>query len=183
MGETPIQAVPDLAEPVSSRDHLLGPEAAPITLVEYGDYECPDCVASFPNVEALLADGSDRIRFAFRHFPRTSIHPHASVAAQAAEAAGDQGKFWEMHRELFLRQGGLEPDDLDRIALRLNLEIYKFQHDLTTRRFARRIASDHAGGLRSGVAGTPTFFVNGRRVAGRTAEEVRTAIAAAMEGR
>lgn len=180
---TPTDAASDLAQPVASDDHLLGSAGASITLLEYGDYECPDCVASFPNVEALLADGSDRIRFAFRHFPKTSVHPHASVAAQAAEAAGAQGKFWDMHRELFRRQGGLEPDDLDRIALRLNLEIYKFQSDLTTRRWARRIERDHNGGLRSGVKDTPTFFVNGRRVAGMTAEDLRAAITSAAGDR
>lgn len=181
MTDSPTPPLPDLVEPVSSNDHLLGPADAPITLVEYGDYECPDCMASFPDVEALLG-GNEQIRFVFRHFPRTSIHPRASVAAQAAEAAGAQGKFWDMHRHLFLRGGGLEPDDLDRLALRLNLEIYRFQADLTSRRWARRIERDAESGRRSGVTATPTFFVNGRR-AGTTAPEVLKAIEAAMDRR
>ena len=155
----------ELAEPVRDDDHRLGAEDAPVTLVEYGDYECPDCIASFPAVRGLLEELEGRLRFVFRHFPLTSVHPRASVAAQAAEAAGAQGKFWPMHDLLYERRGGLDPDDLDRMALRLNLEVYRFQHDLTTGRFIEKVERDVTSGRRSGVRGTPTFFVNGQRVA------------------
>lgn len=173
--DPPTDAAVDLAEPVSPEDHVLGPDDAPITLVEYGDYECPDCVASFPDVSQLLEESAGRLQFVFRHFSRTSIHPRASVAAQAAEAAGAQGKFWEMHRELFLRQGGLEPDDLDRLALRLNLEVYRFHSDLTSRRWSRRVERDADSARRSGVTSTPTFFINGRRLSGSKMDDLRAA--------
>src|SRR5438874_4667725 len=93
-----------LIEPVTPRDHAIGSPAAPITLVEYGDYECPDCLNAVPIVQQVRKSLGDRLRFVFRHFPRSSIHPHASAAAEAAEAAGDQGKFWQMHEELFRHQ-------------------------------------------------------------------------------
>ena len=104
------------------------------------------------------------MRFAFRHFPLTSVHPGAGVAAQAAEAAGAQGKFWEMHALLYREPGGPAVENLDRLALRLGLEVYRFQGDLTTAAHASRVAADAEGGRRSGVRGTPTFFVNGRRL-------------------
>ena len=163
----------DLTVPVGSDDHLLGPAEAPVTLVEYGDYECPNCMASYPVIERLREEMGDQLRFVFRHFPLTSVHPRASVAAQAAEAAGAQGKFWPMHRLLYESRGGLDEQDLDRMAMRLNLEVYRFHNDLTTARWARRIERHVDGGKRSGVTLTPTFFVNGRRVIGREEAALR----------
>src|SRR5215210_2041410 len=102
--ERPVEARADLAVPVSPADHALGPEDAPVTLVEYGDYECPDCLSAQPILAELRRRLKDRLRFVFRHFPRSSVHPRASAAAAAAEAASAQGKFWEMHEALFRHQ-------------------------------------------------------------------------------
>ena len=151
-------------DPLTDADHALGPADAPAVLVEYGDYECPSCTATFPQIERLLAAQGDRVRFAFRHFPLTSLHPRAGVAAQAAEAAGAQGRFWDMHALLYRRPGGLETDDLDRLALRLGLEVYRFQNDLATERHADKVARQAEAGRRSGVDRTPAFFLNGRRL-------------------
>ena len=170
--------MPDsLAEPVTDADHRLGPDDAPLTLVEYGDYECPHCVETYPAVERLKGELGDGLRFVFRHFPLTSVHPHASVAAQAAEAAGGQGRFWDMHRLLYDRRGGLDLDDLDAMALRLGLEVYRFQGDLTARRYEEKIRRQAESGRASGVKGTPTFFLNGRRVEGASYEALRAATA------
>ena len=164
-----------LAAPVTEEDHCYGPADAPLTLVEYGDYECPGCMQTYPAVERLLKDKGDRLRFVFRHFPLTSVHPHAAVAAQAAEAAGAQGKFWQMHRLLYDRHDGLKLDDLDHMALTLGLEVYRFQSDLTSRRWAAKVQRQAEGGEASGVTGTPTFFLNGRRVKGGSYEALAAA--------
>jgi protein-disulfide isomerase len=157
----------DLLIPVSESDHALGPAAAPVTVVEYGDYECPDCLNTEPIVRQLREHFGDRLRVIFRHFPQHSVHPHASAAAQAAEAAGSQGKFWEMHQALFKSQRGLADLDFTHLALRLGLDPYKFERDSETRAFARRVRDHHEGGVQSGVKGTPTFFINGRRHQGK----------------
>lgn len=166
-GITPQNDCADLVIPITKDDHALGPPDAPLTLVEYGDYECPDCLNALPIVAALRAHFADRLRLVFRHFPRTSIHPGASTAAAAAEAAGVQGRFWEMHEELFRRQRELIDVDLTHLALRLNLEIYRFERDRESEELARRVRNDLDGGLRSGVHGTPTFFINNCRYSGR----------------
>lgn len=155
-----------LAPPVGETDHALGPASAPVTLVEYGDYECPDCLNAFPIVRDVLGRAGDRVRFVFRHFPLNSIHPHASAAARAAEAAGVQGKFWEMHETLFRNQHRLGEVDYLHLALRLGLEVYRFRSDLGRDSIARRVRAQYEGGVASGVRGTPTFFINGRRHAG-----------------
>src|SRR5271163_1362264 len=111
-----------LTIPVNDRDHSIGPAAAPITIVEYGDYECPTCLNAVPVVKSVQQSLGDRLRFVFRHFPRSSIHPHASAAAEAAEAAAEQGKFWEMHKALFEHQKDLGTVDLSHLALTLGLE-------------------------------------------------------------
>src|SRR5438874_1485320 len=152
-----------LLEPVTPRDHAIGPPAAPITIVEYGDYECPDCLNAVPIIQQVRAALGDRLRFVFRHFPRSSIHPHASVAAEAAEAAADQGKFWEMHRALFAHQKELGEIDFSHLALKLGMEIYKFESSRNAEKHRRRIAADYESGLRSGVKNTPTLFINGRK--------------------
>ena len=167
-----------LLDPVGPDDHAMGPPDAPITLVEYGDYECPDCFNAVPVVQNVQAELGDRLRFVFRHFPRSSIHPHASVAAEAAEAAADQGKFWEMHLALFANQKKLADLDFAHLALTLGLEIYKFQSSRDSDRHRRRIAADYAGGEKSGVDRTPTFFINGHRYRG--AVEASAIVAAAL---
>ena len=163
---------PDLAVPVTDADHSRGPADAPITLVEYGDYECPYCGRSAPMIERLRAEFGDRLRVVFRHFPMNSVHPRAAIMAQAAEAAGAQGKFWQMHDLLYSLQDELEDWAPDRLALRLGLEVYQFDADLSGGRFAEKVEADAAGGRQSGVTGTPTFFVNGRRVAGKSEAEL-----------
>jgi protein-disulfide isomerase len=160
------QHSPRLAIPVSERDHAVGPADAPVTLVQYGDYECPYCGKAYPVIKELQKRMGDRLRFVFRNFPLNTIHEHAGVAAQAAEAAGEQGKFWEMHDVLYEHQDDLAEADLNQYALRLGLEIYKFESDLSSERFAKRIREDFRGGVRSGVNGTPTFFINDVRYNG-----------------
>jgi protein-disulfide isomerase len=152
-----------LALPVSERDHVQGPANAPITLVEYGDYQCPYCGEAFPIVEDLRRKLGDQMRFVFRNFPLTQSHEHAEVAAEAAEAAAAQGRFWEMHHELFTNQKSLGKSHLVRYAAELGLNIGQFSHALTTRTFQLRVREDFMSGVRSGVNGTPTFFINGMR--------------------
>jgi protein-disulfide isomerase len=171
-----------LADPVTERDHFVGPADAPITIVEYGDYECPTCLNAVPVVQQVQRSLGDRLRFVFRHFPRSSIHPHASAAAEAAEAAAAQGKFWEMHQALFKHQKELGTVDLSHLALTLGLEIYKFESSRTQEKHHQRIDADFAGGVRSGVIKTPTFFINGRRYDGpNTAEGILAAAKAALK--
>ena len=152
-----------LADPVTDRDHALGPAAAPVTIVEYGDYECPDCLNAVPIIAEARRRLGDRLRFVFRHFPRSNIHPHASAAAEAAEAAADQGKFWEMHEALFRHQSDLSEIDFSHLALTLGLEIYRFESSRSRELHYQRVRTDYEGGLRSGVSKTPTLFINGRR--------------------
>ena len=172
-------AAVDLQVPVGDDDHCYGRDDAPLTLIEYGDYECPGCLQTFPSVERLVRKRGDLLRFVFRHFPLTSVHPRAAVAAQAAEAAAAQGKFWPMHRLLYDRGDGLETEDLDHMALTLGLEVYRFQNDLTTRRWAEKVHRQAQGGVASGVDGTPTFFLNGRRVVGASYDDLLAAVDAA----
>jgi protein-disulfide isomerase len=179
------QHAPRLHVPVSDqRDHVLGPADAPVTLVEYGDYECPYCGRAYPIVKRLREEMGGRMRFVFRNFPLNTIHEHAGVAAQAAEAAAAQGKFWEMHNLLFEHQDDLAEADLRGYALRLGLEIYRFDADLSSEVFARRVREDFRGGIRSGVNGTPTFFINAARYNGSLEfDELREAVEqAAREG-
>jgi protein-disulfide isomerase len=166
-----------LVDPVTDRDHALGSPTAPITILEYGDYECPDCLNAVPIVAQLRERLGDRLRFLFRHFPQNSIHPHASVAAEAAEAAGEQGKFWEMHQALFDHQRELADVDLSHLALTLGLEIYRFEDSRSRERHRRRVLGDYESGLRSGVKKTPTFFINGRRYDGSVESDAIVAAA------
>ncbi|MFL5841806.1 MAG: Na+/H+ antiporter NhaA, partial [Thermoleophilaceae bacterium] len=153
----------DLSEPVDEEhDHIRGPEDAPVTLVEYGDFECPYCGQAEPIVRELLAGRGD-VRYVWRHLPLTDVHPHAEVAAEAAEAAGAQDKFWEMHDRLLQNQGALRPRDLLDHAEALGLDVERFREDLRRQTFAGRVARDVESAELSGVSGTPTFFVNGRR--------------------
>jgi protein-disulfide isomerase len=152
---------PILSEPLDASDHLTGLPEAPVILLEYGDYECPTCLKAFPIIKQLLKQMPDVLQVAFRHFPQNSIHPHASVAAQAAEAAGAQGKFWKMHDALFTYQDRMDEWDMSQYALKAELELYKFEADLSSERFARRVARDLESGRRGGVRKTPTLFING----------------------
>jgi protein-disulfide isomerase len=153
-------AGPALAEPVGQGDHVQGPPRAPVTLVVYGDYECPFTRRARTVVRAAQQRAGDRLRYVFRNFPLAK-HPHAFRAAEAAEAAAAQGRFWEMYELLFRTQWALEDGDLARYAAQLGLDLDRFRDDLTRHAHAPRIRADLESGQRSGVRGTPTFFVNG----------------------
>lgn len=157
----------DLDDPVDSdRDHVRGADDATITLVEYGDYECPYCRAAAGAIDELLGHSGWTLRFVFRHLPLPDVHPHAELAAEAVEAAGAQGRFWQMHDLLLSRQDHLELPDLVQYARELGLDVDAFRADLDSRRFAPRVARDAMSAEVAGVAGTPTFFINGRRYVG-----------------
>ncbi|MGN6378890.1 MAG: Na+/H+ antiporter NhaA, partial [Gaiellales bacterium] len=156
----------DLAVPVDpDRDHIRGPKTAKVTLVEYGDFECPFCGRAESVIRELLADFGD-LRYVWRHLPLNDVHPHTQLAAEAAEAAGCQGAFWEMYDTLLANQPALNRDDLLGYAEQLGLDVERFEDDLDRHRGAARIAEDVDGADLSGVSGTPTFFINGRRHAG-----------------
>ncbi len=151
-----------LIPPVGPRDHAQGPANAPVTLVEYGDFECPDCGRAFPIVKQLQRTLGDQMRFVFRYFPLTEIHPYAEIAAEAAECAAAQGHFWPMFDTLFEHQEALAPQDLVRYAAALGLDVPRFERDLAGHVYAGRVREDKLSGIESGVQGTPTFFINGR---------------------
>jgi formate-nitrite transporter family protein len=156
----------NLLLPVDSTDHALGPDDAPVTLLEYGDYECPYCGRAFPIIKRLQQELDDRLRVVYRHFPQNTVHPRASVAAQAVEAAGAQGKFWEMHDMIYQHQDDLSDADFVSYALKLGLDPYQFQSDLASERFTKRVENDHAWGVKNGIKKTPTLFINGVRYGG-----------------
>jgi protein-disulfide isomerase len=153
--------VPHLALPVTRRDHVVGPETASITLLEFGDFECPDCAAAHPIVKTVLAQEAEDVRFVYRHFPLHTIHRRAQMAAEAAEAAGSQGRFWAMHARLFENPGALGDEDLLSHAEALGLDVARFAQEMAEGIYASRVQDDLTSGVRSGVGGTPTFFVNG----------------------
>ena len=153
-----------LAVPVDRTDHLLGPETARVVIVEYGDFECPNCGQAYPAVKLLLRHFEHRVRYAFRHFPLTEVHPHAQLAAEAAEAAAGQHKFWPMHDLLFEQQLHLKPKDLRRYAGELELDLERFDYELNDQVYRQRVNEHIEGGRRSGVRATPTFFVDGALV-------------------
>jgi protein-disulfide isomerase len=159
-----LEELVDLADDVDpQRDHIRGAAAAPLTVVEYGDYECPYCGQAEPVVRELLRSFGDELRYVWRHLPLSDVHPHAEMAAEAAEAAGAQGAFWEMHDKLISHQDTLTPRDLDRYAGELELDRKRFRQELRQATYADRVAEDVAGADASGVAGTPSFFINGQR--------------------
>ena len=160
-----------LTPPVSERDHASGSPTAPVTLVEYGDYECPHCGHAHPIVESIRRKLGKRLRFVFRNFPLAEAHPHARHAAEAAEAAAEQGKFWEMHDAMFEDQSALEDDQLVAKAERLKLDGARIATALAEGAYTKRVRDDFRSGVRSGVNGTPTFFINGRRYDGSWADE------------
>jgi Na+/H+ antiporter NhaA len=166
------EEIVDLAFPVDpSRDHIRGPEDAPVTLVEYGDFECPYCGRAEPVLRELVREFGDELSFVFRNLPLSDVHPRAQLAAEAAEAAGAQGTFWEMHDLLFDHQDALGPQDLVGYAEELGLDVERFRDELRRRVYAPRIAEDVTGADESSVAGTPTLFINGRRHHGAYDEE------------
>jgi protein-disulfide isomerase len=142
------------------RDHIQGPSDAPATLVQYGDYECPYCGAAYPIIKEVLAQMGERLRFVFRNFPITTSHPHAQQAAEAAEAADSQGKFWQMHDLLYENQRRLRDQDLRAYAETLGLDVELFDKELAEHVHAERVHQDFLSGVRSGVNGTPTFYIN-----------------------
>ena len=152
-----------LAVPVTEQDHTQGPTDAPVTLVQYGDYECPYTRQSTTGVRAIQQQLGTQLRFVFRNFPLTEIHQHALHSAEAAEAADAQGKFWEMHDYIFHHQHTLEDADLKRFAEAVRLDSTHFEQDMTQHKQLSRIKADVEGGERSGVQGTPTFYINGVR--------------------
>jgi protein-disulfide isomerase len=154
---------PRLRRPVGDHDHVLGPADAPVSLVEYGDYECPHCRRAHPIVASVLREVGAHVQFAYRHFPLSEIHPHAEHAAEMAEAAGERGSFWPMHNLLFENQEALEDEDLVEYASRLGIDPSWSLSALESGRYAGRVQEDFMSGVRSGVNGTPTFFINGIR--------------------
>lgn len=155
--------VAKLSPPVSERDHVKGSPSAAVTLVEYGDFECPHCGAAHAIVKRIQVLLGESLRFVFRHFPLAQMHPHAERAAEASEAAGAQGRFWEMHDLLFEHQQKLADPHLVRFAETLELDVDRFTRELQEGIYRERVREDFMSGVRSGVNGTPTFFINGVR--------------------
>ncbi len=155
--------IPRLSQSVTESDHTHGPKSALVTLVEYGDYECPHCGEAYPITKEIQRQLGNQLRFVFRNFPLTTIHPHAQHAAEAAEAAAEQGKFWEMHDHLFENQQALDDAHLRQYASLLELDLARFQRHMAEHAYAARVREDFRSGVRSGVNGTPTFFINAVR--------------------
>jgi Na+/H+ antiporter NhaA len=177
-----VEDIPDLADEVDPEvDHIRGPQDAPVTLLEYGDYECPYCGQAESVVRELLLSFGDDVRYVWRHLPLNDVHPHAQTAAEAAEAAGAQGAFWAMHDTLLGHQDALRPVDLARHATELGLDVDRVWDELRRRVHAPRIGRDVASADASGVSGTPTFFINGRRHYG--AYDIETLTAAVRAAR
>src|SRR5262245_4396869 len=180
---TDRRAVARLADPVDARDHARGAADAPVTLVEYGDFECPYCAAARPIVRELLERLGGGLRVVFRHFPLTHEHRRAQAAAEAAEAAAAQGKFWEMHDLLYASSGKLADADLRGHAAALGLDLARFDADVAVHAHPAAVRAHAEGGVRSGVSGTPTFFVNGVRHDGAVGlRELLAAVTAAAPG-
>ena len=152
-----------LTVPVGPRDHATGPQDAPVTLVEYGDFQCPHCGRAYPIVKDIVRTLGANLRFVFRNFPLTRIHPEAEHAAEAAEAAGGQGAYWPMHDRLFERQFALDDDHLIEYATELGLNAERIRGELEAGTHGPRVRDDFMSGVKSGVNGTPTFFINGVR--------------------
>src|SRR3989449_6119586 len=163
--ETETYEPPKLVVPVDpSRDHIQGDPKAVLTLVEYGDYQCPFCGAAYPEVKKVQKEIGPKLRFVFRNFPLINVHEFATVAAETAEAAGAQGKFWEMHDFLYEHQRTLGDHSVALgYAKKLGLDTQRFERDISQHVYQKRIKDDFMGGVRSGVNGTPTFYVNGVR--------------------
>lgn len=155
--------VSKLYPPVTDQDHRLGAAEATCTLVEYGDYQCPYCGQTYPIIKRLRTHFADDLRFVFRNFPLGEMHPQAEHAAETAMFAGKHGKFWEMHDLLYEHQQRLDDDGLLEMAGNLNLDVDLLRQDLAAGTYLAAVKSDFRSGVRSGVNGTPTFFINGQR--------------------
>lgn len=166
-----------LATPVGNNDHIRGRAEASVTLVEYGDYQCPYCGRAYPEVEEVLRQRPTTVRLAYRHFPLTNVHPMAEMAAEVAEAAGVRRRYWEMHDWLFSHQRQLEPESMLLAAKGLGLDADEVRQEVAEQRYMDRIRRDFVGGVRSGVNGTPTFFINDvRHDGGYSAPELLAAV-------
>lgn len=164
---------------IEDQDWVFGHRLAPVTLLEYGDFECPYCAAARPLLKGLVVDYPDLIRLVYRHFPVTTIHPHAFAAAEAAEAAGAQGKFWEMHDTLFTHQHELDFEHLRWYAEVLGLDTARFDEDMRAHTYGEEVRRDFRRGIEDGVNGTPTILIEGQRYDGpRTREAMLSAISA-----
>lgn len=153
-----------LTLPVSrDRDHIQGRTSAPVTLIEYGDYQCPYCGQAYPIIKEVQKQLGNKLCFVFRNFPLTEIHPDAEHAAEAAEAAAVQNKFWEMHDYIYEHQQALDDKHLEKYAETLRLNLAKFNNEMSSHVHAGRIREDFLSGIHSGVNGTPTFYINGIR--------------------
>lgn len=152
-----------LKTPITAEDHAQGPESAEVTLVEYGDYECPYCGQAYPIVKQIQKRFGKRLRFVFRNFPLSQMHPHAEAAAEVAEFAGAQGKFWEMHDQLYENQARFGEALYLSLGEKLGLSTTALRQALMEETYKARVRADFASGVRSGVNGTPTFFINGHR--------------------
>jgi protein-disulfide isomerase len=150
-----------LTTPVTAVDHQLGPDHAPVTVVEYADFECPSCKQAAPSLKLLLERFPEEVRIVFRHYPLESMHPHALAAAEAAEVAGAQGKFWEMHDLLFANQLHLKAQNLRSYAERLHLDMSRYTAEMDDEIYRQRVREHIESGRRSGVRSTPGLFVNG----------------------
>ena len=151
---------------INEHDHVQGTDDAPVTLIEYGDFECSYCGAAYPIIKEIQEQAGDRLRFVFRRFPLAQMHPHAEKAAEASEAAAAQGEFWEMHDTLYEHQDRLGLNSLVRYAGELDLDTDRFDRELREGVHENQVRKDFMSGVRSGVNGTPTFFINGKRFDG-----------------
>ena len=152
-----------LTPPVGKRDHIQGPASAAVTLVEYGDYQCPFCGDTYPIIQQLQKHFGNQLRFVFRNFPLARLHAYAQRAGEAAEAAGAQGKFWEMHDHLYEHQEALDAENLVRAAVAFGLDRVKFSREVAEHVYAARVQQDIDSGIQSDVGGAPTIFINGQR--------------------
>jgi protein-disulfide isomerase len=152
-----------LIQPVSDADHIEGSADAAVTLVEYGDYECPYCGAAYPVIKQIQRKMGKQLRFVFRNFPLTNMHPFAEISAEAAEAAGTQGKFWQMHDALYENQEALSQEMIFALATKIGLDMKIFTKDMESRKFKDKVRKDFMGGVKSSVNGTPTLFINEER--------------------
>lgn len=155
----------------TNKDHVLGSHTAPVELIEYGDYECPYCGIAYPIVKSIQQKLGPEIRFVFRNFPLSNIHPHAFKAAVAAEAAALQQKFWEMHDIIYENQKALDDENILRLAQKIGLDTKRFEQDILENDLAAKVEKDFESGIRIGVNGTPSFFANGKKYEGELDEE------------
>lgn len=185
---TPTTPGVELSEPINSSDQTKGTKGAPVQIVEYSDFQCPACRSYSPILKSIVAEFENHVEFAYRHFPLRSIHPNAQISAQAAEAAGMQGQFWEMHDMLFDGQStwsnmskSKAVEEFTSYASELGLDTEKFADDINSSAAKKAVNSGYDSGMDSGVQGTPTIFVNGVQVQSRSLEDLRSLIRSHLE--